>query len=321
LQEQFPQILREKLRHILQSDPVLGDIFPLTGNLERAKFSRGRLLYKMACDNQADLNCATEAAVGLELVHLATLIHDDVIDDADLRRDRASFRSIKGDRAAILFGDYLFSAAIRQIQATQKAGCAQIFTDRVFDTCRGESIQDLSLTWDESTPSVSLLQEAARGKTGALFAFCTESVLWMIESSEQQKREARECGFLCGLAFQLADDLLDIAGSTTDLGKPSGNDLIKNTMTMPLFLFMQAQGMNWSELRTHYGQNTAQLVEDYFASPANAQLQNMIQSLQRELFGLGDSLEKSGIKIQDTLSLFWAKYVQSRIDSLKDARP
>ena len=321
MQDHLPQVLREKLSRILKGDPVLADIFPLTGNLERAKFSRGRLLCKMASDNGASLDLAVEAAVGLELVHLATLIHDDVIDDADLRRDRASFRSIKGDRAAILFGDYLFSAAIHQIQVTQNSGCAQIFTERVFDTCRGESIQDLTLTWEDSRPSLDLLKEAARGKTGALFAFCTEASLWMIDANEQQKKAARECGFLCGLAFQWADDLLDIAGSTTDLGKPAGNDLLKNTMTTPLFLLMQEKNMTWQQLREVYSSKTSLLVSDFFNGPAYIQFLGLIDQVQQQLMQLGSILEQSGIKIQDTLNLFWSKYVQSRMDSLKDAHP
>ena len=320
MQDKLPQVLRERLSRILCSDPLLADIFPLTGKLERAKFSRGRLLCKMASDNGAELETAIEAALGLELVHLATLIHDDVIDDADLRRDSASFRSVKGDRAAILFGDYLFSAAIRQIQATQNSGCAKIFTERVFDTCRGESIQDLSLTWEDSRPSLKLLTEAARGKTGALFSYCTEAPLWMIESSEQQKLAARECGFLCGLAFQWADDLLDIAGSTTDLGKPAGNDLLKNTMTTPLFLLMQDKKLSWNAFRNAYSQQTHQLVKDFFDGPAHSQLLTMIDQVHCQLNHLGATLENSGIVIQGTLDLFWNKYVQARMDSRVDAR-
>lgn len=313
-------VLREQLREIIARDPIASSLFPLTGNLERAKFSRGRLLCKIAHDNGADLQMARQAAVGLELVHLATLIHDDVIDDSDLRRDKASLRSVKGDRAAILFGDFLFSAAIHQIQSSQSQNCATTFTQRVYDTCRGESIQDLMLTWEDSKPSQDLLIEAARGKTGALFSFCTEAPLWMMEASDEQRLQAREVGFLGGLAFQLADDLLDIAGSTTDLGKPAGNDLIKNTMTTPLFFLMKDKGMSWQQLRENYSQNTQQLKDDFFSGPAHQDLLSLISHTEREFFNLGNKLEETGIAIRASLQIFWQRYVQSRMDSLKDNR-
>jgi geranylgeranyl pyrophosphate synthase len=315
-----PEVLRNKLRNIISKDPVCADLFPLTGNLDRAKFSRGRLLCKVAFDNNLDLEQAQNAAVGLELVHLATLVHDDVIDDSDLRRDKASLRSVKGDRAAILFGDFLFSAAIKQIQTTQNQNCATTFTERVYDTCRGESIQDLMLTWEDSKPNLSLLIEAARGKTGALFSFCTEAPLWFGDYSDEQRSKARECGFLGGLAFQLADDLLDIAGSTEDLGKPAGNDLIKNTMTTPLFFVMEEQNLNWNQLRDQYSSNTQALREDFFNGKAHQKLLNLIEDTKNKLNTLGQELEHSAVTIQGSLDLFWSRYVESRMLSLRDNR-
>ena len=315
-----PEVLRSKLRHIISKDPICADLFPLTGNLDRAKFSRGRLLCKIAFDNGLNLEQAQEAAVGLELVHLATLVHDDVIDDSDLRRDKASLRSVKGDRAAILFGDFLFSAAIKQIQSTQSQDCATTFTERVYDTCRGESIQDLMLTWEDSKPNLPLLIEAARGKTGALFSFCTEAPLWSGNYSPEQRAKARECGFLGGLAFQLADDLLDIAGSSKDLGKPAGNDLVKNTMTTPLFLVMQEQKLTWQQLRDKYCSNTSALRDDFFQGEAHQQLLTLIEKTKLQLQQLGNELERSGVTIQESLELFWSRYVQSRMLSLKDNR-
>jgi geranylgeranyl pyrophosphate synthase len=315
----LPQILRDRLAVILTAEPALAAAFSNLGDLERAKFSRAKLLCKIARDNGADAQLATEASIGLELVHLATLIHDDVIDDADLRRDKKNLRSVKGDRCAILFGDYLFASAIKQVQNSQSSGLASAFIDRIVDTCRGESIQDLSLTWEDSTPTEALLTEAARGKTGALFAFCCEAPLWMNHENEELIQKARECGFLCGLAFQLADDLLDMAGSTDDLGKPAGNDLIKNTMTTPLFYFMEAKSLNWEELRANYATNTDQLKKDFFSSSAYPKLLERITQIKSDLKILGDELEQSNININETLSLFWSRYVQSRMTELKDA--
>ncbi len=316
--DSFVDTLRNRLAKTLQAEPALNVAFQSLGDLNRAKFSRARLLRKMAEDNGADLELATEAALGLELVHLATLVHDDVIDDADLRRDSQNLRSLRGDRCAILFGDYLFAKAIQQVQNSQSSELAAAFISRIVETCKGESIQDLSLTWEDSSPSEDLLTEAARGKTGALFAFCCEAPLWTLNCSRSTIDKARECGFLCGLAFQLADDILDIAGSTDDLGKPAGNDLLKNTMTLPLFFLMEAQGKDWKQLRETYKKDTARLKEDFFSSPAYPKLMKRIDLTHKQLFDLGLELEKEGIAIRPTLDIFWTRYVKKRIDQLKD---
>lgn len=293
----------------------------MLGDLERAKFSRGRMLLKIASDNQTDIAAAEEAAVGLELVHLATLIHDDVIDDADLRRDRANLRSQKGDRAAILFGDYLFSASIRQIQRTQPEASAKIFTEQVEDTCRGESIQDLMLTWEDSNPSMKLLEQAARGKTGALFSYCTQAPLALdFEGFQHQLPKAKECGYLCGLGFQLADDLLDIAGTEGDLGKPAGNDLVKNTMTIPLFLMMEELGLNWQGLRSKYVENRESLGVDFKVSEARKLLEIRLGELRSKLMKLGGELEDEGVVILESLEIFWSRYVEGRIATFTDSR-
>ena len=279
------------------------------------------MLCKIAMDNGVDLSQAEEAAVGLELVHLATLVHDDVIDDADLRRDRASLRGTRNDRAAILFGDYLFSLAIRQIQSTQNATCAGVFTRQVEDTCRGESIQDLLLTWEDSQPTLDLLTQAARGKTGALFSFCTQAPFAISEAPQPVRKDFTECGYLCGLGFQWADDLLDILGEQGDMGKPVGNDLTKNTMTTPLFLMMKDKGWNWATLREAYATSTKELREDFFESTSHRELEKMIEETRLKLFDLGESLETSGYSILETLNLFWDRYVKGRMSNARDARP
>jgi len=293
----------------------------MLGDLHRAKLSRGRMLVKIASDNGVDLGAAEEAAVGLELVHLATLVHDDVIDDADLRRDRANLRSQRGDRAAILCGDFLFSASIRQIQATQPETSAKIFTEQVEDTCRGESIQDLMLTWEDSQPTMELLEQAARGKTGALFSYCTQAPLALdVGKFSEQLPKAKECGYLCGLGFQLADDLLDIAGSESDLGKPAGNDLVKNTMTIPLFLFMKELGLDWAALRERYVNRRELLGEDFKSSNAKGLLEKRLKELRLKLFELGEELEENGVVMIETLQIFWSRYVEGRMAVYADSR-
>lgn len=313
--------LRDRLKELLYRDSALANIFPLAGNLERAKFSRARLLTHIASENNLDLNLALEAGLGLEVVHLATLIHDDVIDEADLRREKKSFRNVKGDRGAILFGDYLFSTAIHQIQSTQNAGCAKLFTNRVFDTCRGESIQDLLLTWEDSSPNESLLEEASLGKTGALFSFCTEAPFWFSDYHNEIRSKAGQVGLLFGLGFQLADDLLDLAGDTLNLGKKAGNDLVKNTMTLPLYYVMQEKNYSWKQLRETYVPNLDQLKEDFFQGNSYPKLLQKIESTYCELSQLTNWLEEQNVVIKETAEKFWENYVVKRMMTLNDLKP
>lgn len=314
-------LLRERLKALLNRDKALSQIFPLAGNLDRAKFSRAKLLLHIASENNLNLELGLEAGLGLEIVHLATLLHDDVIDEADLRRDKKSFRNVKGDRGSILFGDYLFSTAIHQIQTTQNSGCATLFTNRVYDTCRGESIQDLLLTWDDSNPNEELLEEAANGKTGALFAFCTEAPFWFSDFTAELREKAGRVGQLFGLGFQLADDLLDIAGDTKDLGKKAGNDLVKNTMTLPLFYLMLEKQLNWKQLRETYTENLEQLKEDFFNGQAYQKLLQKIEDTHNELNQVTTWLENEGVKIKMTSEIFWENYVIKRMNTLTDLKP
>jgi len=315
------ELLKERLKVLLFRDRALSELFPLAANLERAKFSRARLLAHIALENNQDPNLALEAGLGLELVHLATLIHDDVIDDADLRRDKKSFRSVRGDRGAILFGDYLFSKAVHQIQSTQNSDCARLFTHRVFDTCRGESIQDLMLTWEDSTPTDALLEEAALGKTGALFSFCTEAPFWFSAFDSKVREKAGQVGFLFGLGFQLADDLLDLAGDTVNMGKKAGNDLLKNTMTLPLYYLMQEKKLTWQELRNTYSTNLEQMKHDFFEGQSYPKLLQKIESSYTELSQLIQWLESQGVTIRVTAEKFWENYVVKRMSTLMDLKP
>jgi len=311
--------VRERLIQVLTHDKLLTRVFPFTGDLERAKLSRARLLIKNAKDNNANLTQAIEAAVGIEMVHLATLIHDDVIDDSDLRRNEQSFRAIKGDKGAVLYGDYLFSSAVQHIQRTQNHECTGVFVDCISNTCRGEAIQDLLLTSPEYTPCLEDILDVARSKTGALFSFCTEGPAWMGNNvSGSLKQALKEIGYLLGLAYQLADDVLDICGAEENLGKPAGNDLQKDCITTPLFLFMQELEMDWLAFRAHYSSAENDIKSDFMESESFIEIKLQIKTIKDRLNDNMDICEKEHWKINDVVHYFWSSYVENRIKLLKD---
>ncbi|MBF0198925.1 MAG: polyprenyl synthetase family protein [Planctomycetes bacterium] len=310
--------LRGRLKELLNQDRLMSDIFPLAGDLNRAKFSRGRLLVKIAEDNGLDIKDAIEAAMGLEMVHMASLVHDDVIDDSDLRRNQKSFKSLKGNKGAILFGDYLFSAAVRQIQETQSADCAKLFTKCVHDTCRGESIQDLILSEENQNTGLDLVLEAAKGKTGALFSYCTEAPALMKGLNKDLISKIGRIGLLSGLGFQLADDILDICGDESDLGKPSGNDLVKNCMTTPLFLLMQEEQKGWIEFQAQYCSQTDALKQNYIKSESSSKLSHIIHELHAEVLKYVEDAENEGFVLRESINLFWEGLIFKRMLTFKD---
>ena len=166
------------------------------------------------------------AGVAVELVHLATLVHDDLVDGAPMRRGRAAAWSTFGPRVARATGDYLFARAFAELAATGDAEAVRILADTSLALARGEALQRRQ-RYDPSTP-VSAYLERCELKTGKLFeAAC------LLGSRDPA---LGRFGLALGVAFQIADDILDCAGDTMETGKVAGTDLREGTPTLPLLL-------------------------------------------------------------------------------------
>ena len=166
------------------------------------------------------------AGAALELVHLATLVHDDLIDGAALRRGRASAWAAYGPDAARAAGDYLFARAFGELAATGDADAVAILAGAALSLVRGEALQTRQ-AHDPDT-SVDAYLERCALKTGKLFeAACLLG-----------SRDARlgRFGLALGIAFQIVDDILDCSGLTIETGKVGGADLREGTPTLPLLL-------------------------------------------------------------------------------------
>ena len=163
------------------------------------------------------------AGVAVELVHMATLVHDDLIDGAAVRRGRASAWSAHGDAAAKAAGDYLFARAFAVLAAEEDPGAVRTLAEASLALARGEALQRTQ-RHDPSTSIDAYLERCAL-KTGKLFeAACTLA------------GGTGEYGLLLGIAFQIADDVLDCTGETIETGKVPGTDLRDGTPTLPLLL-------------------------------------------------------------------------------------
>ncbi|HET7573317.1 MAG TPA: polyprenyl synthetase family protein [Gaiellaceae bacterium] len=163
------------------------------------------------------------AGVAVELVHMATLVHDDLIDRAHFRRGKAAAWSVYGADAARATGDYLFARAFAELAATGDAAAVEILADATLCLARGEALQRLQ-THDPATTVDAYLERCAL-KTGKLF-----------EAACRLGGGSGEYGLALGIAFQIADDVLDCAGTTIETGKIAGTDLRDGTPTLPLLL-------------------------------------------------------------------------------------
>jgi len=176
----------------------------------------------------ADEPASVAAGVAVELVHMATLVHDDLIDGAEFRRGRASAWSAYGPAAARATGDYLFARAFAELAATGDEHAVSLLADAALCLARGEAMQRRQAHDPETTVEAYL--ERCGLKTGKLFeAAC-------LLGAGAGRSHLGTFGLALGIAFQITDDILDCAGETVETGKIAGVDLREGTPTLPLIL-------------------------------------------------------------------------------------
>ena len=173
-------------------------------------------------------------AAYMELIHVATLIHDDVVDNAQTRRGVNATAVDYGNRVSVLAGDYLFAWIFKNVTAGYPHPVPNILSATLADICDGEVLQlralgDLNTTLEQYV-------EVARKKTASLFAASAECGAIMGGGSPEKIAALQSFGELYGIAFQMTDDLLDVTADERSLGKPVGNDLTERKMTIPLIL-------------------------------------------------------------------------------------
>ena len=221
--EDYLDALEERLARSVASHP---GVVAAIGNEALAaggKRLRPRLVF---LSTPPGLEPSPAAGVAVELVHMATLVHDDLIDRAHFRRGKAAAWSVHGAEAARATGDYLFARAFAELAATGDSRAVNVLADATLRLARGEALQRTQ-THDPSTSVESYLERCAL-KTGALF-----------EAACRLGGGSGDFGVALGIAFQIADDVLDCAGATIETGKIAGTDLRDGTPTLPLLLAAQ----------------------------------------------------------------------------------
>ena len=188
-----------------------------------------------------DLRRLTPAAIAVELTHAATLVHDDVIDRAEVRRGRPTVAAKLGDEPAIVVGDFYFAKAYEQAALTDSPEVVAILARAVMDICAGE-VRQQGIRYHYDT-SVDEYMRRIEAKTATLLAACCD-IGALLGGVEGAKRSAlRAYGRLLGLAFQIADDVLDYESSEDEIGKPIGHDIGEGFATLPLMMALEGGGV------------------------------------------------------------------------------
>lgn len=171
------------------------------------------------------------AAVALELLHTASLVHDDVVDESDRRRGQSSVNSLLDNKAAVLVGDFILSKALEHAAATRNIEVVNLVAQLGQTLADGELLQLANTS--SSDIAESSYYEVIRKKTASLFAACAEVGASLSTQDEGYIYTMKRFGMLVGICFQLRDDIFDYDLST-DVGKPAGNDMKEGKLTLPV---------------------------------------------------------------------------------------
>ncbi len=176
-------------------------------------------------------------ATVVEMVHMATLVHDDVLDEADMRRRGATINHLKGNEAAVMLGDYLISHSYHLCSSLNDQSAARVIARTTNQVCEGELLQLSNrdnLDLDEET-YVTIVSR----KTASLIAASCFLGARFAGADENTARKLEKYGLSLGIAFQIQDDILDLIGDQREVGKTLGIDVEKRKLTLPVIHFLQ----------------------------------------------------------------------------------
>ena len=218
-------------RKVFNSDDVtLGNVLLHIGN-RGGKHMRPLLLILIA-KAYGDVNEKTKrAAVGVELLHTASLVHDDVVDESDKRRGQPSVNSLFNNKISVLVGDYLLSSSISSFVDAENWQILRLMTEVCATLSSGEILQIENISNTEV--SEETYYEIIYRKTASLFEACAGIGALSVNASEDDIRKAKELGKAIGMTFQIRDDIFDYYDSDA-IGKPTGNDMLEGKLTLPV---------------------------------------------------------------------------------------
>ena len=236
--------VREDLKAVEASLKSLGEVdsrdlsqlldYSLSGGGKRIRPTIALLSAKF---HDYDIERMMPLVTAVELMHLATLVHDDTIDDSSMRWGRPTVNSIWGIEQAVLLGDYLFALAGRLVTATGNIRVIRMLSETLMVISSGEITQARSaFNLDQSRDDYF---RRVTSKTASLFTLASEAGAVLSRAPEASIQDLRDYGHNLGIAFQVVDDILDFVGTEQEMGKPVGSDLTQGTLTLPAMLLLE----------------------------------------------------------------------------------
>jgi geranylgeranyl pyrophosphate synthase len=218
------------------------DLAPLRRMLDHALEARGKrlrpaLVLLSGHLGDYNLNKLVPLGAAIELLHTASLVHDDVVDGAMSRRGRPTANAVFDNALTVLLGDYTFANAAEMVTRTGSLAVTRLFALALMKMTSGELDQDAA-AFDAGKDVQQYLWRIG-GKTAALFANATEGGSTLGNCDERTIEAMRTYGYSLGMAFQIVDDVLDFTGNEELMGKPVGSDLLEGTITLPGLLFLE----------------------------------------------------------------------------------
>lgn len=198
------------------------------------------MLVLLMAKNFGKVSAVTQnAAVGLELLHTASLVHDDVVDESGVRRGQASVNASYDNKVAVLVGDYILSTALLYVSHTGSQQIVSELAQLGRELSNGEILQLTNIQREEITEEV--YYEIIKRKTAVLFETCAKIGAQSVSATDQQIAAASEFGSMLGMIFQIRDDIFDYYDSS-EIGKPTGNDMREGKLTLPVIHALNVAG-------------------------------------------------------------------------------
>lgn len=191
----------------------------------------------------------TKAAVSLELIHMASLVHDDVIDNADLRRGQPTIKAKWDNKIAMYTGDYIFARSLEIMSDIDKPAAHKVLANTIVEVCIGE-IEQIK---DKYRFDQNIKDYFRRIKRKTALLISASSLVGAIVSDVEEKyqRKLYHFGYYVGMSYQIIDDVLDFVATEKDLGKPAGGDLLQGNITLPVLFAMENKEVRDKVIQVH----------------------------------------------------------------------
>ena len=219
------------------------ELAPMRLMLDHALAPRGKrlrpgLVLLAGTFGDYNLNRLVPLGTAIELLHTASLVHDDVVDGASSRRGRPTANAVFDNALTVLLGDFMFANAAEMVTRTGSLPVTRLFALALMKMTSGELDQDAA-AFDVGRDVQQYLWRIG-GKTAALFGHSTQGGALLAGCNESQVEALRSYGYNLGMAFQIVDDILDFTGDEEEMGKPAGGDLIEGTITLPALFYLDS---------------------------------------------------------------------------------